>query len=116
MKDFVDAYIEAALWSSSDPDTGESLDSNFGVEDLDPETRAQMESDCEQFCLIAGRHIAADDATRAGHDFWLTRNGHGSGFWDGDWGEELGDTLTELCKGFSDVTLYVTDSGEVSAL
>lgn len=24
------------------------------------------------------------DAERFGHDFWLTRNGHGTGFWDRD--------------------------------
>jgi len=34
---------------------------------------------------------------QAGHDFWLTRNGHGAGFWDGDW-PETGDALTEASK------------------
>lgn len=34
-----------------------------------------------------------------GHDFWLTRNGHGSGFWDREeiWGD-CADFLSELAK------------------
>lgn len=32
-----------------------------------------------------------------GHDYWLTRNGHGAGFWDRGLGE-VGDKLSELCK------------------
>lgn len=37
------------------------------------------------------------DLARAGHDFYLTHNGHGAGFWDGDWPEH-GDRLTELAS------------------
>lgn len=33
----------------------------------------------------------------AGHDFWLTRSGHGAGYWDRGLGE-LGDRLTEAAK------------------
>jgi hypothetical protein len=51
-----------------------------------------------------------DDAI--GHDFWLTRNGHGAGFWDRGLGE-LGDFLTKMSKPFGEATLYVSDDGEV---
>jgi hypothetical protein len=36
----------------------------------------------------------ASDASQAGHDLALTRNGHGTGFWDHDAGKP-GDVLTE---------------------
>ena len=36
-------------------------------------------------------------AEKAGHDFWLTSQGHGSGFWDGGW-KIYGDMLTKLAK------------------
>lgn len=42
-----------------------------------------------------------------GHDFWLTRNNHGAGFWDGDW--ELGNELTELALRFGNVDVYLHD-------
>jgi hypothetical protein len=35
----------------------------------------------------------------AGHDFWLTRSGHGAGFWDRGLGA-LGERLTEASKAY----------------
>ena len=46
MDKFTAAYIEAALWSSTD-DVGEPLDN--GEHELAPETRAKMASDCAKF-------------------------------------------------------------------
>lgn len=45
--------------------------------------------------------------SKLGHDFWLTRNGHGAGFWDGDWGEENGKVLTELARSFGEFFVYL---------
>ncbi len=50
---------------------------------------------------------------QAGHDFWLTRNGHGCGFWDGDWPEPQASLLTQASKAFGGVDPYVSDDGEV---
>jgi len=41
----------------------------------------------------------------------LTRCGHGCGFWDGDWADEVEGTLTEAAKRFGEVNLYVGDDG-----
>jgi hypothetical protein len=49
----------------------------------------------------------------AGHDFWLTRNGHGAGFWDGDLSEDVGNALTEAAKKFGECHLYVGDDGQI---
>ena len=45
----------------------------------------------------------------AAHDFILTRNGHGAGFWDGDWSEPIATKLTELCKKFGEINIYLSD-------
>lgn len=45
---FTRAYIEAALWSSTD-EHGEPLDAVYSVDDIAPETLAQMVADCEDF-------------------------------------------------------------------
>jgi uncharacterized protein (TIGR03066 family) len=82
MNAFTEAYIEAALWSSTDDD-GTPLDDNFGAEDISPETLAEMVSDCEQFQTDHADDIGAN-LRRAGIDFWLTRNGHGAGYWGYD--------------------------------
>ena len=44
----------------------------------------------------------------AGHDFWLTRNGHGAGFWDRGLGE-AGKKLTDAAHAFGECNLYLGD-------
>lgn len=128
MDDFTRAFFECALWSSNDdgtPEGGESLDENYTIDDIDPKCRASLEAECKRF----QEENAADIATgvggrdsngpftreaRAGHDFWLTRNRHGAGFWDGDW-PEAGERLTAASQAFPEVTLYVGDNGVIYA-
>lgn len=110
---FIDAYVECALWSSndrSDESGGEPLDSNYGPEDIAPEALAKMRADCEAFIAAAGGLLVGLDDSQSGHDFWLTRNGHGTGFWDRGLGA-LGDQLTKACKAFREVDLSVGDDG-----
>src|SRR5687767_14180399 len=96
---FTRSYLETALWSSTDestPEGGQPFDANYSIDDLHPDTVAQAVAECNQFQEQAGDMIDGD-TRKGGHDFWLTRNGHGAGFWDGDWPEH-GDTLTAIAK------------------
>jgi hypothetical protein len=109
---FLQAYIAVALWSSMDestPEGGEPLDKNYGPDDLASDTLAKMRADCEKFQAENATDIEGNEE-QAGHDFWLTRNSHGSGFWDGDW-PEAGQRLTAVCKKYPEVDLYVGDDG-----
>lgn len=108
---FVIAYATCALWSSSDGDV-EHLDADHDVDDIAPETMATMIADCRAFREQAGALLDGIDDEQAGHDFWLTRNGHGAGFWDRDLGEQ-GDKLTKLCKRFGEINLYIGDDGKI---
>jgi hypothetical protein len=108
---FTRAYVECALWSSTD-DQERPLDDNYTLADLAPEALARMAEDCQLFQSENASDIA-NDAGRAGHDFWLTRNGHGAGFWDGNWPEVVGDRLTASAQGFGCCDLYVGDDGKI---
>lgn len=108
---FIDAYLETAIWSSTNED-GEPLDDDYGVEDIAPETKKQMVADCEAFCEEAGELIEPD-MKRAGHDFWLTRNRHGAGFWDGDWEPPADKQLTEMAHAYGSFDLYPGDDGQL---
>lgn len=110
---FTHAYIECALWSSID-DNDHPLDKNHTADDLAPEARASIIADCAAFQADHEDDIA-DDPARAGHDFWLTRNGHGAGFWDGDWPDAVGRRLTKAAEDLGKVDLYVGDDGQVHA-
>ena len=110
---FTRSYIEAALWSTtdqSDEQGGEPLDANYGPDDIDPETMAQMITDCTSFQerntdLLSDSGLADK---RAGHYFWLSRNGHGSGFFD----EDL-DALQDAARAYGSFDLYVGDDGVI---
>ena len=52
------------------------------------------------------------DPGQIGHDFWLTRNRHGAGFWDRGLGD-VGDRLTKAAHAFGESDLYVGDDGNL---
>lgn len=114
---FFEGYVECALWSEtdeSDPSGGEPLDSNYGAEDIAPEAMAEMRKDCDDFCdenkdLLCESGL---DPAQAGHDFMLTRNGHGAGFWDRGLGD-VGDDLSDAARVYGTQGLYVGDDGKI---
>lgn len=119
MDPFTRQYAETALWSSNDestPQGGEPMDKNYSIENLAPETLEKFMQDCKSFREQAGDLIARSgyDDEQAGHDFWLTRNHHGAGFWDGDIKDkQVADALTELSHKFGEVDLYIGDDGQI---
>lgn len=110
---FTRSYVEAALWTTTDnsrPDGGDPLDRNYGIDDIHPDTLAKMVAVSRIFQDAHADDIAPDPDL-AGYHFWLTRNGHGSGFWNGDWPDEVGERLTEAAHRYHEVNLYVGDDG-----
>lgn len=115
VQSMLDAYIECALWTSThegDESGGVPLDENYDREDIAPNTHARMREDVKSFAEEHVKEIGGE-WIRAGHDFWLTRNGHGAGFWYGDWPEKIGETLTKASKVYGSAYLYVGDDGKV---
>lgn len=110
---FTRSYITAALWSSTDKD-GDPLDGLYSADDIAPDTLATMVEDCRDFQASFGDRIAGREE-QAGHDFWLTRNRHGAGFWDrGElYADGDGKFLTEMSHPYGEVNLYVGDDGMI---
>ncbi len=111
---FLWSYIGTALWSSTD-ENGTPLDDAKDRDDLAPETLAQMEKDCIAFQAKAGRMIETldQDLAQIAHDFWLTRNRHGAGFWDGDYPDPYDKMLTEIAHSFGEFDLYIGADGKI---
>lgn len=126
---FTLAYIECALWSSTDESDeagGEPLDANYDIDDIAPEAMERMTADCAKFqamhriLLVKARYDLREyrewsNAELAGHDFWLTRNDHGAGYWDRGLGE-VGDKLTDAAKAFGECWLYVGDDDKIHVM
>ena len=109
MKSFTDAYIACALWSSTD-DNDEPMDNNYCHNDIEGGALMRMAGDCAIF-LKNNEHLI-EDCSQAGHDFWLTRNGHGTGFWDRGLGA-VGEQLTNAAQEFGEANLFVSDDGTI---
>ena len=124
VKEFVDAYVAAVVWTALvTDDEGEVWelellpygDNTTGVtwDDLEDvthriKTDPRVIQDCERF--IAGNYDtlkaliedgSCPDWASHGHDFHLTRDHHGAGFWDRGYGE-AGDLLTELAEEYGE--------------
>ena len=113
---FYNAYVKCALWSTSATSVPR-LDTFYSA--LHPDTRRQMIRDCMKFftdnrsvwlaqCVDADTH-PADQAALAGHDFWLGREGHVTGFWDGNWKEPAATHLSAAATEFGQNSIYVGD-------
>lgn len=107
---FFSGYTECALWASPGDDGEEDLQAY----DIHPGTLASMRADCAQFiganCLDLIKSGLPDE--NAGHDFWLTRCGHGAGFWDRGLGD-VGERLSDAAQACGNVDLYVGNDGYV---
>ena len=116
------SYLETALWSSTGDD-GEPLDKEFTIYDLPESELNKAKRDLDKFMAKADALPQADEGPsesfesqsmeKVAHDFWLTRNGHGAGFWDGDYPEALGAQLTAIAEKFGEVDIYVGDDGKL---
>ena len=102
-------YAICALWSSIGDDDC-PLDDTHSIDDISPECMASMRQDCADFASANFELIAATGASdeQTGHDFWLTRNGHGAGFWDRGYGP-IGDKLSDAARVYGEAYLYVGD-------
>lgn len=112
------------LWSEYD-ENGEPLDSSDVPvsESLLATIRGEWEdfrNKAEALGFDANEHCArmlhpdceGDAWNAAAHDFILTRNGHGTGFWDpGRWCAPWGEKLTVLCRKFGSINAYQGDDG-----
>jgi len=110
---FTLAYLEAILWAetdNTDESGGEPLDSNYSIYDFDPASLDKAVEDCRRFQeenaadLARYNHPDWTAAELGGHDFHLTRNGHGAGFWDRTdcLPQEARDRLTAAAQKYGD--------------
>ena len=105
-KDLFKSYLETALWSSVDLD-GKNLDDTYSIYDFKLSFIKKQYKEFKSFLKqIENLNLIddQDDINHVGHDFWLTRNRHGAGFWDGDYVN--GDKLTEISQKYSEIDLY----------
>lgn len=119
------------LWSETDnstPSGGEFLDRNYGIQDFDPESLAALSQKFQAF--VSKAEAVITEATgladwrsidefyigpsssdyQTEHDYIMTVNGHGCGFWEThDWEPGVGAILTKLAKQESEIHAFAQD-------
>lgn len=120
---FIQAYLECALWTThsgfmDDSENDLPLDTFYNANCVADSARKQVESECDDFLKREDVSSVAEkwgreEYKRAGHNFFLTRNHHGAGFWDIDWPEHDGDILTKASDEAGSSEPYVGDDGRI---
>ena len=104
MREFIEAYKEAILFTLIDDEDSPE----FSAEAL-----ATIDKDCNAF-YDANWELLSDaggNESQNGMDFWFNRNGHGCGFWDRGYVEEIGEALSKAAHGFGEKDVYIGDDG-----
>ena len=112
LRTFVDGYIKCIYWA-------EDIDD---LTNMEHSTMFCVFIECQRFIKVCGTFqnnpIPEDKYEQAGHDFWLTRNGHGTGFWDKQeiYGEKNSEILTEISKQFGEMYMYISDDNHLEIM
>jgi hypothetical protein len=106
----IQGYGACLLWQAT-TEIGAPLDDDFGTNDFAPEAVAQMAQDVSAFYADNIKDLMGMEAEQAGHDFCLTRNCHGAGFWDRGLGAR-GDRLSAASRPYGAMEVYAS-SGQL---
>jgi len=124
-----DAALEAAAWAAfndaayGDPDATETLEETGAT--WHPRARATMREQLADFlggddpehsqALALWREAGQLGPSSVGRDFALTRDGHGTGFWDrfayGTAAWAAGEALSRVARAYGPVDAYLGDDG-----
>lgn len=107
--------LEALLWSA-----GEEFDGR----DASPELVSRVEQDWLAFEALLPASFDPDEAylgrmpsdgawQQVAHDWILTRNHHGVGFWEQEWDLPWREVLTAMAHRQGELEVYVGDDGNV---
>lgn len=126
MNDSTRQLCETLLWTECDSE-GNPLDKKFSITDFSQSDVNRLKLQFELFVSRASKALAAayvDDFRESDsisdfccrpspggfdleHDFIMTRNGHGCGFWDGDWEEPAAKILEQNAKALGEIHVCV---------
>ena len=120
---FTRGYIECMMWcemDGSDSSGGYPLDAKYTIADIAPDTMQLIIYNCKRFqtenadllAEVDYGHPDFSNAAIAGHDFWLSRSGHGTGFQDRGLGT-AGDRLAAASRRTGECSIYVSDHAQI---
>jgi hypothetical protein len=105
----LNSYIETAIWAE---ESDENDLQGKTINDVDKESVANSKIEIYNFIKKAQQEasdeLSAYDSETLGHNLWLSRNGHGAGFFD-----DNNDKLQNLARSMKPVDIYLGDDGKI---
>lgn len=112
----ISQLFKTLIWQATDSE-GTPLDYlNFERDDIPQDPQETFIEEFRQFCLDNDSDIrefmSATGSTldQVAHDYILTRNRHGAGFWDRGAGD-VGERLSDACHVWGEIDVYISDDG-----
>lgn len=105
--EILNGYLEAALWSEEDRIGEANIES-----DISDDAKIDAYIEIKKFVNQAGDLLNNIEPSQIGHDIWLTRSGHGAGFWDRGLGE-IGDKLSDIASDMGEKSLFWGEDGKI---
>lgn len=121
-EDFFNSFIWTLLQTENHGPDGEEqpLAVEHDVEDISQQVLEGLKQQCNAFIdqnteTLGRVGKEGYSLSQAGHDFCLSRNGHGAGFFDRDL-EEDGDRLQDAAEQMGSCEAYLGDDGKIYVL
>lgn len=117
---FLVAAVELDVYDEDGVPGSDGAAGECSIHDFDPDTRAELEEDVSSF-LESNAPLIREAMDKqpgytlesVGNDFWLTRQGHGAGFWDRGLGE-IGEKLSDQARVYGGKDLFLGDDGRIA--
>ena len=124
IKKIMDNYLECAIWTDEERLKEENTEGYEGdeVKDIIPEadltisnfsdnSKIKAYQDIKLFLKYAGDAVDGIDEEQLGHDIWLSRNGHGAGFFDRGYDDKIEKILMDSAHKIGSADIYLGDDG-----
>ena len=108
-------YLECCAWSTGGTDSQGTEHESFEGFSFSENAKKIALLDCMYFVRSAHPWLSCDgvtiDASESGHNLWLSREGHGAGFWDR--GYKYGDVLHSKAELLGSGDAYLSNDNEI---
>ena len=105
----LNSYLETAIWAE---ESDENDLQGKTIQEIDKNSKANSAIEIYQFLQKAQQEASDElntyDEEAIGHNLWLSRNGHGAGFFD-----DNNDKLQNLARNMKPVDIYLGNDNKV---
>ena len=119
----MDNYLECAIWTEEERLKEENTegyegeikniipDADLNIHNFSDNSKIKAYEDIKLFLKYAGNAVDGIDEEQLGHDIWLSRNGHGAGFFDRGYDDKIEKILMDSAHKIGSADIYLGDDG-----